>query len=91
MQHKGVYWEDKTGQGHYILFRDGVTHFCIGTEESEGPDLLLHSDRYIYLYIIPGDQGCPDDYLVVEDFDGPFKPRPGGFVYDFGALRIRLL
>ena len=92
MQHnRGIYFEKGTMEGCYILFQHNSRGFSIGTEECDGPDLILNSTEYVYLCISGAHSGSDHDYWVIEDFDGPIKPRHSGYVYDFGSLRIRLL
>lgn len=88
---QGVYWEKGAMQGCYILFRDGNTNLCVGTEEIDMPKLLIKSNSYFYLSIQSADNGSPYDYYVVEDFDGPLKLRHSGYVYESEDQRIILL
>lgn len=90
-QHQGVYWEKGAFQGCYILFGDRSSGFSIGSEDIEGPGLLVNSDSYLYLVVHSANNGCPNDYYVIEDFDGPLKLRHSGYIYEFGGQRIRLL
>ena len=90
-QYQGIYFEKGTMQGCYILFQQGANGFSIGTEECDGPDLLIKSPYYVYLCITGAHNGCAQDYYVIEDFDGPLKLRHSGHVYDFGTMRIQLL
>lgn len=88
---QGVYWEKGALQGCCITLHDENSGFCIGSEPSDGPELLIKSNSYVYLCVCSAKNGCPNDYYVVEDFDGPFRLRHSGYVYDFGDQRIRLL
>lgn len=90
-QNRGIYWEKGALQGCSIVFQDNNRAISIGSEECDGPELLVRSDAYIYLYLYSAGTDCPNDYYVIEDFDGPVKLRHSGFVYDFGDQRIRLL
>lgn len=92
MKHnQGVYWEKGALQGCFILFQDDSAGFCIGSEEFDGPTLLINSDSYIYLSVQSAGNGCPNDYYVIESFDGPFVLRHSGYVYERGGQRIQLL
>ena len=92
MEHiQGIYWEKGALQGCSITFHDEKSVISIGSEAADGPELLINSSSYIYLYIHRGPNDCPHDYYVIEDFDGPFRLRRSGHVYDFGDQRIRLL
>ena len=52
MQHnRGIYFEKGTMEGCYILFQHNSRGFSIGTEECDGPDLILNSTEYVYLCI----------------------------------------
>jgi len=88
---QGVYWEKGAMQGCYILFRNGNSSFCIGSEEIDGPALLINSDSYVYLCVKSANNGCPHDYYVIEDFDGPLVLRHSGYIYTCGGQRIHLL
>ena len=90
-QNQGVYWEKGAFQGCCILFEDRNSGFSIGSEEIDGPGLLINSDSYFYLIVRSANNGCPNDYCVIEDFDGPIKLRHSGHIYEFGGQRIRLL
>lgn len=90
-QYQGIYFEKGTMEGCYIVFRHGTNGFTIGTEETEGNDLIIKSNQSIYLWIASAHNGCSHDYYVIEDFDGPIKLRHSGHVYDFGTLRIQLI
>lgn len=90
-QNQGVYWEKGAFQGCYIIFKDCNSSFSIGSEEIDGPGLLINSNSYIYLLVRSANNGCSNDYYVIEDFDGPLKLRHSGYVYEFGEQRIRLL
>ena len=89
MQFQGIYWEKGALQGCYILFQKGKNSLSIGTEESDGPKILIKSNSYVYLYVSGADN--PHDYYVIEDFDGPFKLHHSGDVFDYGDQRILLL
>ena len=88
---QGVYWEKGAFQGCCILFKDHNSGFTIGSEEIDGPGLLINSHSYVYLSVHSANNGCPNDYYVIEDFDGPLKLRHSGSIYEFGGQRIRLL
>ena len=88
---RGIYWEKNGKQLCRILFDCGSRGICIGSDISEGPDLIINTDEYVYLCITGANTGSPNDYLVIEDFDGPVKLRHSGFVYDLGTQRIQLL
>ena len=90
-QYQGIYFEKGIMEGCVLMFPQGASGVCIGTEEIDGPDLIVKSPEYIYLCITSANSGSLQDYYVVEDFDGPFKVRHSGYVYDYGTLRIRLL
>lgn len=90
-QNQGVYWKKGALEECYIIFRDGRTGFCIGSAEIDGPSLLVKSNSYFYLCVQSANNGCPNDYFVVEDFDGPVKLRNSGYIYDFGDQCIQLL
>ena len=88
---QGIYWEKGALQGCQIIFQDENSHLCIGSEDADGPTLLIRNDSYMYLYITSAHNGCPNDYFVIEDFDGPFKLRHSGYIYESGNQRIQLL
>lgn len=90
-RYQGVYWETGAMQGCCILFRDGRYSLCVGSEESDGPALLINSNSYVYLCVRSANNGDPNDYYVIEDFDGPLMLRHSGYVYECGGQRIRLL
>ena len=90
-QFQGIYFEKGRRQGFYIIFQQGMRGFSIGTEEIDGPDLLIKSPYYVYLSIGSAQNGCVHDYYVIEDFDGPIKLRHSGHIYDFDTVRIQLL
>lgn len=90
-QNRGVYWEKGAFQGCYILFEDRNSSFSVGSEKIDGPGMLINSNSYIYLLVRSANNGCPNDYYVIEDFDGPVKLRHSGHIYEFGGQRIRLL
>lgn len=91
VRYQGVYWEKGAMQGCYILFRDGRYSLCVGSERRDGPALLINSDSHVYLCVFSANNGDPNDYNVIEDFDGPLMPRHSGYVYECGGQRIRLL
>ena len=88
---QGVYWEQGIFRDCRILFEEPNSGFTIGSEPSDGPTLLINSRSYIYLCVQGATNGCPNDYYVIEDFDGPIKVRHSGHVYEFAGQRIRLL
>ena len=90
-RYQGIYWEKGAMQGCYIMFQDGRSSFCVGSEAADGPSLLIQSDSYVYLCISSANNGCPNDYCVIEDFDGPIRLRHSGYVYEYGDQRIHLL
>ena len=91
VRNQGVYWEKGAMQGCCILFQDANGRFCVGSEQIDGPALLINSDSYIYLCVYSADNGCPNDYYVIEDFDGPLVLRHSDYIYESGGQRIRLL
>ena len=90
-QNQGVYWEKGAFQGCYIIFEDQNSGFSIGSEEIDGPALLINSNSYVYFMVRGANNGCPNDYYVIEDFDGPLVLRHSGYLYESGGQRIRLL
>lgn len=88
---QGIYFEKGTMQGCYVLFQQGANGFSIGTEEVDGPDMLIKNPDYVYLSITGANNNYTQDYYVVEDYDGPVKLRHSGHIYDFGTLRIQLV
>ena len=90
-EYQGIYFEKGIMEGCVLMFPQGASGVCIGTEEIDGPDLIVKSPEYIYLCITGSNSGSAHDYFVVEDFDGPIKLRHSGHVYDFGTLRLQLL
>jgi len=90
-QNQGVYWEKGALQGCYIIFREGNRGLCIGSEKIDGPSILINSDSYLYLCIYTANNGCSNDYYVVEDYDGPVRLVHSGHIYEYGGQRIRLL
>ena len=93
MLYQGVYWEKGLMEGCYFMFplKPNTSSFCIGSEEIDGPDLLIRTRSYVYLCVGSGKSGDIHDYLVINDFDGPIKPAHSGDVFDFGSERFRLV
>lgn len=90
-QNQGVYWEKGAMQGCCILFQEGNSLLSIGSEEADGPNLLIRSEDYVYFYVTGAGNDRPNDYCVIEDFDGPLKLRHSGYIYESGGQRLRLL
>ena len=90
-QDQGLYWEKGALQGCYIIFREGNGGLCIGSEEIDEPSILIKSDSYFYLCVQSANNGCSNDYYVVEGFDGPFRLVHSGYIYECGGQRILLL
>lgn len=90
-RNQGVYWQKGAMPGCCILFQDDDSHFCIGSDSFDGPSLLIDSDSYVYLSVTSAKNGCPNDYMVIEDFDGPSILQHSGYIYEHGGQVIQLL
>lgn len=75
----------------HLSEKEGQQVFCIGTEAEEGPDLLIHSDTYVYFCVRGSESNNPHEYYVICDFDGPIRPAQSGDVFRFGKEVFRLL
>ena len=91
MEYRGIIWEKGTHAGKIILFpaNNRKEYFCIGTEEYEEPSLLVSGGPF-YFYVTGADNGNLHDYMVICDFDGPFKPAHSGEIFNFGSEVFRL-
>jgi len=90
-QKQGIYWEKGALKGCCILFEDYPCGVCMGSEQIDGPSILIKSDSYFYFCVQSANNGCPNDYYVLEDFDGPVRLMHSGYIYECGGQRIRLL
>lgn len=88
----GIQWEillDGKQITQYCYFENNVAHFSVGTEAIDGPKLLLNRDYYIYFCAQYDEKS--DSYLVIHDFDGPFKKYPHGEKFTYGIDSFTLL
>ena len=88
----GIQWEtllDGKPVTQYCYFENNVSAFCVGTEAIDGPNILLNRDYYIYFYAQYDERS--DSYLVITDFDGPFKKYPHGEKFTYGIDSFTLL
>lgn len=88
----GIRWEillDGIQETRYCYFEGNVSHFSFGTEAVDGPDVLLSRDYCFYFYVSYDEKS--DSYLVVNDFDGPFKTYPHGEKLIYGIDSFTLL
>ena len=88
----GIQWDillDGKRVTQYCYFENNVAHFSVGTEAIDGPDILLNRDYYIYFYAQYDEKN--DSYLVINDFDGPFKKYPHGEKFTYGIDSFTLL
>ena len=88
----GIQWDillDGKQVTKYCYFENNVAHFSVGTEAIDGPDILLNRDYYIYFYVLYDEKN--DSYLVITDFDGPFRPYPHGEKFTYGIDSFTLL
>ena len=92
-QYQGIVWEAGLLPGRLLLFpvNHGRGGICIGTEETDGPDLLIKAEGYVYFYVSSAGNGNPHDYYVITDYDGPFMPAHSGDVFKFGKESFRLV
>lgn len=91
-QMPGIQWDillDGKQVTQYCYFENNVAHFSVGTEAIDGPDILLSRDYYIYFYAQYDEKS--DSYLVITDFDGPFKNYPHGKKFVYGIDSFTLL
>lgn len=91
-QMPGIQWDillDGKQVTQYSYFENNVAHFSVGTEAIDGPDILLSRDYYIYFYAQYDEKS--DSYLVIHDFDGPFKKYPHGEKFTYGIDSFTLL
>ena len=87
----GIQWDfllDGKRVTQYCYFENNVAHFSVGTEAIDGPDILLNRDCYIYFYVSYDEKN--DCYLVIQDFDGPFRPYLHGekFTYSIDSFTL---
>lgn len=73
----------------YFYFGNNESQYCIGTEDIDGPDILLNRDYYIYFCVQYDEKS--DSYLVINDFDGPFREYPRGEKFLYGIDSFTLL
>ena len=88
----GIQWDillDGKQVTKYCYFENNVAHFSVGTEAIDGPDILLNRDYYIYFYVSYDEKN--DCYLVIQDFDGPFRPYPHSEKFTYGIDSFTLL
>ena len=88
----GIQWDillDGKQVTKYCYFENNVAHFSVGTEAIDGPDILLNRDYYIYFYVSYDEKN--DSYLVITDFDGPFRQYPHGEKFTYGIDSFTLL
>ena len=88
----GIQWEillDDKPVTQYCYLKNNLSAFCVGTEAIEGPNILLNRDYYIYFSVSYDEKS--DSYLVITDFDGPFKNYPHGEKFVYGIDSFTLL
>ncbi len=90
---QGIVWIAGQLEGFvfHLSEKEGQQVLCIGTEAEECPDLLIHSDTYIYFYVSGSKSNNPHEYYIICDFDGPIRPAQSGNVFRFGKEAFRLL
>lgn len=87
----GVKWEINSNDWktvQYVYF-DGANSTTFGSEECDGPTILLDRDYYMYLSISFDLER--DSYMVIEDFDGPLRFYPHGEIFTYGIESFTLL
>ena len=88
---QGFVWESGDSSVCVFLLPDnkGGRSICIGTEEIDGPNILIKNDIYVYFCLNGTDN--PHEYMVITDYDGPFTTAHSGDVFRFGKTAFHLL